>query len=82
MTKIPKDLPRDPAQRAFQIVALATGEAQLPEEQPDTRNPAAVALGSLGASKGGRARAKSLTKVVRVKIAKKAAKARWKKKPQ
>jgi len=78
--KIPKNLPRDPAQRAFQIVAIATGQAQLPPEQPDTRNPAAVALGKLGASKGGKARAKVLTKTVRVKIAKKAAKARWKKK--
>ena len=81
MTKIPKNLPRDPAQRAFHIVGLATGQIELPPEQPDTRNPAAVALGSLGASKGGKARAKALTKVKRVTIAKKAAKARWKKKP-
>ncbi len=78
--KIPKSLPRDPAQRAFQIVGMATGQIQLPPEQPDTRNPAAVALGALGAAKGGVARAKSLTKAERVKSAKKAAKVRWKKK--
>ena len=79
--KIPNNLPRDPAQRAFQIVGMATGQIQLPPEQPDTRNAAAVALGALGAAKGGKARAASLTKAERVKSAKKAAKVRWKKKP-
>ena len=78
--KIPTNLPRDPAQRAFQIVGIATGQIQLPPAPPDTRNPAAVALGSLGASKGGKARAASLTKAERVKSAKKAATVRWKKK--
>ncbi len=78
--KIPKNLPRDPAQRAFQIVGMATGQIECAPESPDTRNPAAVALGSLGASKGGIARAKSLTKAERVKSAKKAATVRWKKK--
>jgi hypothetical protein len=48
----------------------------------DERNPAAVALGKLGASKGGKARAKKLTKEQRVEIAKKAAQARWAKKRQ
>lgn len=47
--------------------------------KPDTRNQAAVALSKLGASKGGKARAKSLSKATRKKIAQKAAKARWKK---
>lgn len=42
------------------------------------KNPAAVALGRLGGLKGGKARAKSLTKEERSAIAKKAAKARWK----
>ncbi len=41
------------------------------------KNPGAVLLGSLGASKGGKARAKSLSKEQRKQIAKKAAKARW-----
>jgi hypothetical protein len=44
---------------------------------PDTRNAAAVALGKLGAAKGGFARAKALSKSERSKIARVAAKARW-----
>jgi hypothetical protein len=44
---------------------------------PDTRNPAAVALSKLGASKGGKARAASLSAKKRKMIAKKAAAARW-----
>ena len=43
----------------------------------DRRNPAAVALSKLGASKGGVARANSLSPSKRKAIAKKAAKARW-----
>jgi hypothetical protein len=76
--KILKDSPRDPAQGAFQIVQLATWQTIEPE-QTDTRNPAAVALCKLGASKGGKARAEALPKAKRVMIAKKAAQARWKK---
>jgi hypothetical protein len=48
----------------------------------EEKNPAAVALGKLGASKGGKARAKKLTKEQRSTIAKKAAQARWAKKRQ
>jgi len=48
----------------------------------DERNPAAVALGKLGASKGGKARAAKLTKEQRSAIAKKAAQARWAKRRQ
>jgi hypothetical protein len=50
-----------------------------PLEHPPGRvkNPAAVALSKLGASKGGKARAESLTAKQRSKIAKRAAKARW-----
>jgi hypothetical protein len=44
---------------------------------PYTKNPAAVALGSLGGKKGGRARAKKLSPEQRSEIAKKAAEARW-----
>jgi hypothetical protein len=66
---------------ARRVVENAIGEhldgSPLPEPEPDTRNPAAVALSKLGASKGGKARAKSLTKAKRLEIAKKAAKARW-----
>ena len=41
------------------------------------KNPAAVALGKLGGSKGGKARAAKLTKERRHEIAKKAAQTRW-----
>jgi len=41
------------------------------------KNPAAVALGKLGGSKGGRARAANLAPEVRKAIAQQAAKARW-----
>jgi ABC-type phosphate/phosphonate transport system ATPase subunit len=65
--------PRDTNQLAWQIVQEATGQAPVEPEKPDTRNPAAVALSKLGASKGGKARAESLSKRQRVEIAKKAA---------
>jgi hypothetical protein len=48
----------------------------------EEKNPAAVALGKLGASKGGKARAEKLTPEERSAIAKKAAQARWAKKRQ
>ncbi len=43
----------------------------------EEKNPAAVALGKLGASKGGKARRDKLTPEERKAIARKAAKARW-----
>jgi hypothetical protein len=68
----------DFAQVARSVVEQAIGEqldgSPLPEEPPDTRNPAAVALSKLGAAKGGKARAKSLSARKRREIAKKAAK--------
>jgi len=81
MTKKPKR-PRDTNQLAKSIVDLSTGEAEeepLPEEDLEGKDPAAVALGRKGGLKGGKARAKSLTKEQRSEIAKKAAKARWNK---
>ena len=48
----------------------------------DEKNLAAVALGRLGASKGGKARAEKLSPERRKEIARKAAKARWEKKRQ
>jgi hypothetical protein len=48
----------------------------------EEKNPAAVALGKLGASKGGKARAAKLTPEQRSAIAKKAAHARWAKRRQ
>ena len=72
-----KKRPRDANVLAYQIVQEATGQAPSEEEKPDTRNPAAVALSKLGASKGGKARAIKLSNKRRIEIAKKAAKARW-----
>jgi len=43
------------------------------------KNPHAAALGRLGGLKGGRARADALTAEQRRKIARKAARARWRK---
>jgi hypothetical protein len=43
------------------------------------KNPAAVALSKLGASKGGKARAKSLSAKDRSRIAELAVEARWRK---
>jgi hypothetical protein len=51
--KRPNKLLRDPSQRSKMIVAFATGNA--PELEPErVKNLAAVALGRLGASKGGK----------------------------
>lgn len=73
---------RDFMQVARQVVEQAIGEQidgkPLPEPPKDKRNPHAVALGSLGGKKGGRARAKSLSAAKRRAIAKKAAASRWK----
>jgi hypothetical protein len=46
-------------------------------EPAKKKNPAAVALGKLGASKGGKARAKNLSPEKRKEIARKAAQMRW-----
>lgn len=68
-------------QTAFSIVQQATGQIPkvAPPAEPQKKNPAAVTLGRLGGLKGGKARADSLTPAKRKAIAKKAAKARWKK---
>lgn len=76
---------QDTAEIARSVVEQAIGEklngepldSDQPEEAEDTRNQAAVALSKLGASKGGNARAKKLSKKRLSEIAKKAAKARW-----
>jgi hypothetical protein len=72
--------PTDANQLAKMIVDMSTGD--LPKEEPPPereKNPAAVALGKLGASKGGKARAENLSPKKRAEIAKKAAEARWRK---
>ena len=66
----------DMSQIAKKIGDAATGQGPKPEP-PREKNPHAQALGRLGGSKGGKARAKNLTPEQRSEIAKKAAKARW-----
>lgn len=77
-SKKSKAKPKDVNELAAAILAEAVGE---PEElTPEgTKNPAAVALGRLGGLKGGKARARRMSKERRSEIAKKAASARWKK---
>lgn len=72
-----KKHPTDLNKLAKSIVDFATDEN--PPEEDSKKNPHAVALGRLGGKKGGKARAKKLTKEQRSEIAKKAAQARWKK---
>lgn len=78
MAKRPKR-PRDVSQLAKLIVDISTGDV-IDQDPNAGKNPAAVALGKLGGKRGGKARADSLSRERRLEIAKKAAKARWKKK--
>ncbi len=70
--------PRDTNTLAHMIVGIATGEIE-EAKTDDGKDPAAVALGRKGGLKGGAARAAKLTPAKRSAIAKKAARARWKK---
>ena len=79
---VPKETgkPRDFFAIARSVVEQAIGEQMdgTPLEDPDAgKNPAAVALSKLGASKGGKARAAKLSPAKRKQIAKKAAMTRW-----
>ena len=79
----PKKAPKDLVLFAKSVMENIIGEkwnTNDPEHPPAReKNPAAVALSKLGASKGGKARAESMTAKQRSASAKKAAKARWKK---
>ena len=77
MPKRSSKKPRDLNKLAKSIVDEATGNKP-PEAKPDReKNPAAVALGRLGGLKGGKARARKLSKTERSEIALRAAVARW-----
>jgi hypothetical protein len=69
--------PKDTNELAKYILDASMGGAD--KIEPAKKNPAAVALSALGASKGGKARAKKLSSKRRAAIAKTAAKARWSK---
>jgi hypothetical protein len=78
MAKHPKR-PRDTNQLAKLMVDILTGQVEDREPTPEEqgKNPAAVALGKLGAAKGGRARASRLAPEQRIEAAKTAIRARW-----
>jgi hypothetical protein len=67
----------DFSQTALGVVEQAIGKPLKPAEG---KNPHAQALSALGASKGGKARAESLSSKRKTEIARKAARARWAKK--
>ncbi len=67
--------PTDANQLAKSIIDAVTRVVESADKTE--KNPAAVELGRRGGLKGGKARAEKLSKLQRVKIAKKAAKARW-----
>lgn len=67
--------PRDVNELAKYVLDVSTGKAA--KIEPPAKNPHALALSVLGASKGGKARAKALSASKRKTIAKKAAKVRW-----
>jgi hypothetical protein len=77
-----KNRPRDPNLLARSVVEDLIGETMegkplAPKKPEHEKNPAAVALSKLGASKGGKARAEKLSAAKRKAIAKKAAMKRW-----
>ncbi|MGH9826244.1 MAG: hypothetical protein ACREDR_23690 [Blastocatellia bacterium] len=59
------------------IIARHDPEAATAQAIAEGKNPAAVALGKLGGSKGGKARAAKLSPAKRKAIARKAARSRW-----
>jgi hypothetical protein len=68
--------PADIIGNAVKVMRIATGEEPEdygPDPESEGKDPAAVALGR----KGGKARAKGLTKKRRKEIAQRAARARW-----
>ena len=67
---MPRRPSKDPNEAAFVLIQKVVAKGD--------KNPAAVALGRLGGSKGGKIRAAKLSAKRRSEIAKKAAQARWK----
>lgn len=79
MIRSSKKLPRDTNKRAHQIARLLTeGIDQVSEPQRSPVSAYLAEIGRKGGLKGGKERAKRLSKERRSKIARDAAKARWK----
>lgn len=74
-----KKRPRDPLQLAKLIGDIATGQVE--DRDPDQDPQAKPVRGRKGGQKGGAARAAALDPRKRQQIARKAASARWAKKP-
>ncbi|CAN5898299.1 hypothetical protein BH24GEM1_BH24GEM1_02500 [soil metagenome] len=71
-------LRKDENETAYALVQAMIGEGPRPLPPGEReKNPEAVARGSKGGRKGGKARADSLTEKRRSEIARKAAAARW-----
>jgi len=82
MAKKNTGAPRDPNENAARIMALSTGQSVPQLSSGDVkklRSEAAAILGRLGGSKGGKARAATLSADRRAEIARQAAQARWSK---
>lgn len=80
LTRSSKVKDHDFATVARRVVEQAIGEhldGTPLEDSFKDKNPHAVALGRLGGKKGGKARAAALTPAARRRIARNAAKARW-----
>lgn len=71
--------PRDLNEWAHHMLGVVTGNAEKPQEPH--RDLAAAERGRKGGLRGGKARAKALSKAERSAIAKKAAKSRWGREP-
>lgn len=71
-----KKRPADVIANAVHVMRIATEEIE-EARTPDGKSAAAVALGR----KGGTARAKALSRSARSEIARRAARSRWKKRP-
>ncbi len=76
----------DTMETAARVVREATGEAGFPaptkEPSQETISAVMAVLGRRGGLRGGKARAKALTKEQKSAIARKGARARWRKKPK
>lgn len=75
-----KERSNDTNQLAKFIVDTVKDKKKVDKKKPKEKNRAAVDLGRLGGLKGGKERARRLSKEKRIEIAKKAANKRWKNK--
>jgi hypothetical protein len=76
-----KKRPADVVGNAVHVMRIATKQMSPDDEPAPLKNPAAVELGRKGGLKGGKARAKALSKAERKRIAVNAANTRWRSQP-